>query len=201
MKVSKSFLLTVKNIRHVSLSDRVTVQVISVLSVISTLTTLLTFLIVFSSDQSWDDIRDYVLHWMTDNNIDVDATRKVVSALRWMSSHSSLMNSIFILLNIIHCIFSTLLYFGSSPPKAKYRVPWLVSHMLVIILTTIIFICWTFVTFFIDLLVTIVCPVLSGLVLGVSILLWRLVHTIHTSQHGHNHNNGLCHKAKLTEMS
>ena len=72
MKVSKSFLLTVKNIRHVSLSDRVTVQVISVLSVISTLTTLLTFLIVFSSDQSWDDIRDYVLHWMTDNNIDVD---------------------------------------------------------------------------------------------------------------------------------
>merc|ERR1712241_1369611 len=109
--------------------------------------------------------------------------------------------SVLSVISTLTTLLTFLLDFSSSPPKAKYRVPWLVSHMLVIILTTIIFICWTFVTFFIDLLVTIVCPVLSGLVLGVSILLWRLVHTIHTSQHGHNHNNGLCHKAKLTEMS
>ena len=91
------------------------------------------------------------------------------------------MNSIFILLTLLYCIFSIMLYFGSKPHKSRLRLPWLISHMLVIILTTVIFICWTFITFFIDLLITIVCPVISGLVLGLSILLWRLVYTIHTN--------------------
>ena len=91
------------------------------------------------------------------------------------------MNSIFILLTLLYCIFSIMLYFGSKPHQPRLRLPWLISHMLVIILTTIIFICWTFITFFIDLLITIVCPVISGLVLGLSILLWRLIYTIHTN--------------------
>ena len=257
MKKIETFCDSVRNIRHFSLSDRVTIQVISVLCVISTLTTLLTFFIVFSEDQSWEDLTDYVLHWMTDNNINVNvsifgclnrimnqqilhftcelqlkytlhsnsnkpqeltvingqssqlsksyssskpfpwshqltgkfgnlisffqATRKVVSVLRWISGHSSLMNSIFILLTLLYCIFSIMLYFGSKPHKPRLRLPWLISHMLVIILTTVIFICWTFITFFIDLLITIVCPVISGLVLGLSILLWRLIYTIHTN--------------------
>lgn len=181
MKKIENFCNSVRNIRHFSLSDRVTIQVISVLCVISALTTLLTFFIVFSEDQSWADLTDYVLHWMTDNNIDVNATRKVVSVLRWISGHSSLMNSIFILLTLLYCIFSIMLYFGSKPHKSRLRLPWLISHMLVIILTTVIFICWTFITFFIDLLITIVCPVISGLVLGLSILLWRLIYTIHTN--------------------
>ena len=111
-----------------------------------------------------------------------------------------------------------MLYFGSSPKKPKLRLPWLVSHMIVIIITTIIFICWTFITFFIDLLVTIVFPVLSGLVLGISILLWRLVHTIHNNYQGDTVSDATntsdikigwswslrgssCDKSKLTEMS
>ena len=98
-----------------------------------------------------------------------------------MSDHSTLINSIFIILTMIHFIFSCLLYIGSSPARPRLRLPWLISHMIIIIITTIIFICWTFITFFIDLLVTIVFPVLSGLVLGVSILLWRLVHNVHCS--------------------
>ena len=64
---------------------------------------------------------------------------------------------------------------------ALLRIPWLVTHMIIIIITTISFICWTFITFFIDLLVTIVFPVLSGLILGVSILLWRLIYNIHNN--------------------
>ena len=98
-----------------------------------------------------------------------------------MSDHSTLINSIFIILTMIHFIFSCLLYIGSSPARPRLRLPWLISHMIIIIITTIIFICWTFITFFIDLLITIVCPVISGLVLGLSILLWRLVYTIHTN--------------------
>ena len=111
----------------------------------------------------------------------LQATRSVIKVLSWVSNHSTLINTIFILSTIVHFIFSCLLYVGSSPNRPKLRLPWLVSHMIIIILTTIVFICWTFITFFIDLLVTIVFPVLSGLVLGVSILLWRLVHNIHCS--------------------
>merc|ERR1712029_523025 len=214
MKKVRSVISSVRNIQHFSMSEKVTVQVISVLSMISTMTTLLTFLIIFSSDQSWEDIRDFVLHWMTDNNINVNATRKVISVLSWMSDHSTLINSIFIILTMIHFIFSCLLYIGSSPARPRLRLPWLISHMIIIIIT----ICWTFITFFIDLLVTIVFPVLSGLVLGVSILLWRLVHTIHNNYQGDTASDATntsdikigwswslrgssCDKSKLTEMS
>ena len=129
-----------------------------------------------------------------------------------------MVNSLFIIVTILHIVFSSMLYFGSSPKKPKLRLPWLVSHMIVIIITTIIFICWTFITFFIDLLVTIVFPVLSGLVLGISILLWRLVHTIHNNYQGDTVSDATntsdikigwswslrgssCDKSKLTEMS
>ena len=72
MKRVKDAFVGLKNIRHYSLSDKVTIQVISVLSVISSLTTLITFLIIFSSNQSWKDVRDYILHWMTENNISLN---------------------------------------------------------------------------------------------------------------------------------
>jgi len=182
MKIlNTSKLIPCKGFRHKTLSDRVTIQVIALLSIISSLTTLITFLIIFSSNQSWFDVRDYVLHWMTDNNIDINATRKVSSILTWISNFSTLVNSIFILATCLHIIFSCLLYLGSKPSKPKLRIPWLVTHMIIIIITTITFICWTFITFFIDLLVTIVFPVLSGLILGVSILLWRLIYNIHNN--------------------
>ena len=72
MKKLRSALTMVRSLHHFSLTEKVTIQVISVLSMISTLTTFLTFLIVFSSNQSWQDIRDYVLHWMMDNNINAN---------------------------------------------------------------------------------------------------------------------------------
>ena len=62
------------NVRHKTLPDKVTIQVISVLSIISSLTSLITFLIIFSSNQSWYDVKDYVLHWLTDNNININVS-------------------------------------------------------------------------------------------------------------------------------
>jgi hypothetical protein len=46
------------------------------------------------------------------------------------------------------------------------------------------FTCWTFMSFFVDLLVAIVFPVAAGLVLGLWIQLWRGVHA-HYSRLGH----------------
>ena len=96
----------------------------------------------------------------------------------------------FLLLSFLHLTASALLYCSVSPVRRKLFLPWLVSHMLIIATMTTVFICWTFITFFIDLLVSIVFPVVSGLVLGLNILVWRLVFTVYTSQRGRGGGEG-----------
>ena len=92
----------------------------------------------------------------------------------------------FLLLSFLHLTASALLYCSVSERRTRRKLflPWLISHMVIISTMTTVFICWTFITFFIDLLVSIVFPVVSGLVLGVSILVWRLVFSVFRSQGG-----------------
>ena len=118
------------------------------------------------------------------------ATRKVVAAIRLISANSVLVMGSFLLLSFLHLTASALLYCSVSPVRRKLFLPWLVSHMLIIATMTTVFICWTFITFFIDLLVSIVFPVVSGLVLGLSILVWRLVFTVYRSQRGRGGGEG-----------
>ena len=100
-----------------------------------------------------------------------------------ISSYSDLVTAAFLLLSFLHFSASALLYTAASPGRVhSLFLPWLLSHMLIILTMTTVFICWTFITFFIDLLVSIVFPVLSGLVLGVSILVWRLVFTVYVRE-------------------
>ena len=49
------------------------------------------------------------------------------------------------------------------------------SRSIIILVKIVIFSFTTFITFFIDLLVSVVFPLITGIVLGVSLLLWRLV--------------------------
>ena len=86
--------------------------------------------------------------------------------------------------SLSHLAASILLYVGVKLARRELLLPWLVTHMLIVIIMTTIFTLWTFITFFIDLLVSIVFPVVSGLVLGVSILVWRLVFSVFRSQGG-----------------
>ena len=104
-----------------------------------------------------------------------------MAGLRVISANCEVVMFTFLLLNTLHIMASASLYCSVSPGRTGLFLPWLISHMFIILTMTSVFICWTFITFFIDLLITIVCPVISGLVLGLSILLWRLVHTIHTN--------------------
>ena len=105
-----------------------------------------------------------------------------MAAIRLISANSVLVMGSFLLLSFLHLTASALLYCSVSPVRTKLFLPWLLSHLVIIATMTTIFICWTFVTFFIDLLVSIVFPVVSGLVLGLNILVWRLVFTVYRSQ-------------------
>ena len=98
-----------------------------------------------------------------------------MAAIRLISANSVLVMGSFLLLSFLHLTASALLYCSVSPVRTKLFLPWLLSHLVIIATMTTVFICWTFITFFIDLLVSVVFPVISGLVLGLSILAWRLV--------------------------
>ena len=106
----------------------------------------------------------------------------MVAGLRVISANCEVVMFTFLLLNTLHITASASLYCSVSPGRTKLFLPWLFSHMFIIVTMTSVFICWTFITFFIDLLVSIAFPILSGLVLGVSILLWRLVFSIYRRQ-------------------
>ena len=80
-----------------------------------------------------------------------------------------------LLFTILHFIFSLLLTVGIRLDKRELLLPWLVTHLIIILVKIVIFSFTTFITFFIDLLVSVVFPLITGIVLGVSLLLWRLV--------------------------
>ena len=92
-----------------------------------------------------------------------------------VSINYSLVLSILLLFTILHFAFSVLLMIGIRIYRRELLLPWLVTHLIIIIVKIIIFSFCTFITFFIDILVSIVFPVASGMVLGISLLLWRLV--------------------------
>ena len=89
--------------------------------------------------------------------------------------------AILMVTSVVHFIVSFLLIVGTFLYRQNLIIPWIISHMLSIILMVISFTCWTFFSFFIDLLLAIVFPVLAGLVLGLWIVMWREVYYFFTS--------------------
>ena len=88
---------------------------------------------------------------------------------------SSVLLSLLFLFTSLHLIFSLLLVPAIILHRRRLLLPWLTTHILLIVVKIVIFSLCTFITFFIDLLVSVVFPVVSGVVLGLSLLTWRLV--------------------------
>ena len=75
--------------------------------------------------------------------------------------------------------FSVLLLLGIMLQRRAFFFPWLCSDMVILILMVATFTFTCFLSFFVDLLVAIVFPVVGGLVLGLWIFLWRRVRSHH----------------------
>ena len=69
-----------------------------------------------------------------------------------------------------------MLFMGTVIYRRNLFIPWLVSHMFIIIATILSFTNWTFMSFFIDLFVAIVFPLVAGLMLGLTMVMWRQVY-------------------------
>ena len=79
---------------------------------------------------------------------------------------------IIMLIAVVHLVFSLVMLLGTILCKRTLLIPWLISHMISIIIMVITFTCWTCMSFFIDLLLAIVFPMMGGLVLGLVLGLW-----------------------------
>ena len=73
----------------------------------------------------------------------------------------------------LHLLSSLLLLLGTMLNKRSLLIPWLLTDLLIIISMGLVFTSWTFLSFFVDLLIAILFPVVAGLVLGLWTLLWR----------------------------
>ena len=54
-------------------------------------------------------------------------------------------------------------------------IPWLITDLVIVIIMAVIFISWTFLSFYVDILIVIIFPILAGTLLGLWIYSWRNV--------------------------
>jgi len=139
---------------------------------------LLPSLYLLVSQKAWQMVKESCHDWLEKNHWDVKVTQVVWQAFGWVDQNHRVILSGVIGCSMVHNLFSLVLILGAILYKRSLFLPWMVSEMFIIILMVLTFTCWTFMSFFVDLLVAIVFPVIAGLVLGFWIYLWRRVRTI-----------------------
>ena len=102
-------------------------------------------------------------------------TRVVWWWVAWLDRHHEPLLGSLLLSWLSHLTFSFLLIAGAIKHRRDLFLPWLCSDMVILILMVATFTFTCFLSFFVDLLVAIVFPVVAGLVLGVWSLLWHKV--------------------------
>ena len=118
-------------------------------------------------------------------------TNTLEDCLEWLDIAHIEVLAILMMITMQYFLSSVSLILGSIFCSRRLLIPWLVSHMVNIILMTTIFTCWTFIAFFIDLLMAIMFPLIAGLMLGLSIVMWKEVFCFssllrETEDHLHN---------------
>jgi len=163
-------------------SRRTGVLVSGSLSVAGSLLVALPLVYVLVKEEVWQGVAGGVASWL-DNDIikDGQATVGARSCLYWLSEESryKLVLSGLVSGVIIHLIASLLLILGTMIENRPLFIPWLITDMAIIIIMASIFVGWTFLSFFVDLLVAIIFPILGGTILGLWIYSWRNVQDLY----------------------
>lgn len=169
----------------------------SMMSAAISLATITVIMILLTLQDVWTLLIEIIKHWILRQQWDLSITRGIISFLDNTSENPSPLLSLVLLFTILHFIFSLLLTVGIRLDKRELLLPWLVTHLIIILVKIIIFSFTTFITFFIDLLVSVVFPLITGIVLGVSLLLWRLVFAAYRNNLTSEEKNYDCDKSSL----
>lgn len=148
------------------------------MSVIMSMVVLLPSLYMLVRKEAWKVVRDACHTWLEQNHWDIKVTQVVWRGVKWVDMNHRLILASVIGSTVVHLFFCLMLVLGGILYNRNLFLPWLVSNMTIIIIMVVTFICWTFMSFFVDLLMAIVFPVLGGLVLGFNIHLWKRVRSV-----------------------
>ena len=134
---------------------------------------------VLVSTQAWNLGRQAVKQWLQDINIPLWDTSihphlqvndDIGICFDWVDRNYQAVLAGIIITAVVHFLFTLLLVLGIMLYKH-----WMATDMILIIFMVFLFTCWTFLSFFVGLLVAIIFPFVSGLLLGLWICLWRQV--------------------------
>jgi len=144
-----------------------------VLSLVGCLSLLLPALYALVLDTGWLWFREWLNGWLVRNHWDVSVTQWVWQWLDWLDTHHQFMLACLVLVSSLHLLSTLTLILGTMLARRALLLPWIITDLIIIIIMVGIFISWTFLSFFVDLLIAIVFPVMAGLLLGLWIVLWR----------------------------
>merc|ERR1712096_249272 len=136
---------------------------------------MMTSVVVLSNSYPWLLVMQQTSTFLQSIHWDVTVTHTVWRCLDWLDRNHKMVLAGIMVTTMVHLLFSLLLLLGAMLYRRTHFIPWMVSHMIIIIIMVTTFTCWTFMSFFMHLLVAIVFPVVAGLVLGLLIFEWRLV--------------------------
>lgn len=159
-------------------SPRCLLLLVGVLSVLVSLVVLLPSFYMLVKQDVWQVVREACQGWLEKNHWDIKVTRVVWKCFAWVDVNHRIILSAVIGCTVVHLLFSFMLLLGMVLYKRCLFIPWMVTDMIIVLLMVISFTCWTFMSFFVDLLVAIVFPVVAGLTLGCWIYLWKRVRSI-----------------------
>eukprot|EP00091_Calanus_sinicus_P000437 TRINITY_DN10375_c0_g1_i1.p1 TRINITY_DN10375_c0_g1~~TRINITY_DN10375_c0_g1_i1.p1 ORF type:complete len:152 (+),score=43.50 TRINITY_DN10375_c0_g1_i1:65-457(+) len=123
---------------------------------------LLPSLYMLVRQEAWKMVREACHDWLEQNHWDLKVTRVVWRGFDMVDMNHRMILAGVIGSTVVHVFFCFMLVLGAILYNRSLFIPWMVSDMIIIILMLITFTCWTFMSFFVDLLVAIVFPVLGA---------------------------------------
>ena len=149
------------------------------LSILLSMGAILPSVLLLVNTNYWHYINNLWKKWLDTNHWTPEVIQVVWQFFAWVDQYHELILGSIIVSWVLHLLFSCLLLIGAMVHRRALLIPWLCTDMVILILMVVTFTSWTFLSFFVDLLVAIVFPVVGGLVLGLWIFLWRRVRSHH----------------------
>jgi len=156
-------------------SSRCIVLFAAAMSVLVSLAFILPCVLLMVDLEAWLKVKEALQAWCEHNHWDAQVSMAVWRGFLLVDQHHQWILAGIISAASLHLLLSLLVILGVMLSKRTLFVPWMISKMVLIILMVIVFVGWSFLSFFVDLIVAMVFPFLGGLVLGMWICLWKEV--------------------------
>eukprot|EP00096_Caligus_rogercresseyi_P000594 TRINITY_DN11055_c0_g1_i1.p1 TRINITY_DN11055_c0_g1~~TRINITY_DN11055_c0_g1_i1.p1 ORF type:complete len:217 (+),score=34.83 TRINITY_DN11055_c0_g1_i1:92-742(+) len=155
----------------------------TVLAGISTILSNLFFMLpciyALIKPEFWAEGYKLIENWVLGNHWDSDVTSVALRGLGYVSEHNGILLMILIALSSFHIFNSLILILGALLHRPLLFLPWMIQDALLLALGAVLFVLWAFLSFFVDVLVAVLFPILAGLVLGYWIYLWKNIYTLY----------------------